>query len=205
MPSLYNPLDKFNLGKSVLDALLEQHPQSLAELLPFRGAGIYAIYYHGSFDAYKPVSINPNEASAKPIYVGKAIPTGSRKGASLISTTGGQALWKRLSDHKDTIFSVEKAAGNLRLADFSVRYLVVDDIWIPLGESLLIATFSPLWNTVVDGFGNHDPGAGRYNGLRPIWDVLHPGRVWADRCKVRPQNIADITQSIVRYFASNGR
>jgi hypothetical protein len=26
----------------------------------------------------------------------------------------------------------------------------VDDIWIPLGESLLIEMFSPLWNKVLD-------------------------------------------------------
>jgi len=30
-----------------------------------------------------------------------------------------------------------------------------------------------VWNVVIDGFGNHDPGAGRYNGERTRWDTLH--------------------------------
>ena len=200
MPDPYNPLDKFNLGKSVLEALLEQDPINLSKLVPFEGAGIYAIYYHGGFNAYASISIRPNEPQARPIYVGKAIPTGSRKGASLTTRVGGQSLWKRLSDHRDTIMSIEKAEGNLRLADFSVRFLVVDDIWIPLGEALMISTFSPLWNTVIDGFGNHDPGTGRYNGLRPIWDVLHPGRAWADKCKVRQQSVADILLLVAKHL-----
>lgn len=49
-----------------------------------------------------------------------------------------------------------------------------------MGESLLIGRFSPIWNTVVDGFGNHDPGSGRRNQARSRWDVLHPGRNWAE-------------------------
>ena len=38
---------------------------------------------------------------------------------------------------------------------------MVDEIWIPLGESLTIAKFSPLWNLVVEGFSRHNP----YEGL----------------------------------------
>ena len=34
----------------------------------------------------------------------------------------------------------------------------MDDIWIPLGESLLIEMFVPLWNRILDGFGIHDLG-----------------------------------------------
>lgn len=44
-----------------------------------------------------------------------------------------------------------------------------------------VPRYTPLWNTVVDGFGNHDPGADRYNQARSEWDALHPGRPWADR------------------------
>jgi len=32
-----------------------------------------------------------------------------------------------------------------------------------------------------DGFGNHDPGSGRYNQKRSVWDQVHPGRSWATR------------------------
>ena len=74
MDSVYNPLDKKNLGISVRDALLSQ-PVNPMPPGRFRGAGIYAIYYTGSFKAYLPVSEqNRGEKFACPIYVGKAVP-----------------------------------------------------------------------------------------------------------------------------------
>jgi len=36
-------------------------------------------------------------------------------------------------------------------------------------------------NFDMDGFGNHDPGKGRYNQAQSEWDVLHPGRSWVKR------------------------
>ena len=36
-----------------------------------------------------------------------------------------------------------------------------------LGESLLIAKFAPIWNKLIDGFGNHDPDKGRYGARVP--------------------------------------
>lgn len=53
-----------------------------------------------------------------------------------------------------------------------------------MAETSAIAMHRPLWNTLVDGFGNHDPGRGRYEGMRSRWDTLHPGRRWAE--KLRP-------------------
>ncbi len=38
-------------------------------------------------------------------------------------------------------------------------------------------------DSTVEGFGNHDPGSGRYNSQKPPWDVVHPGRPWADRLR----------------------
>lgn len=200
MAEPYNPLDKINLGKSVVDALLEEQPIRLADLASFQGAGIYAIYYHGPFPAYAPISVNPSDPTAIPIYAGKAVPAGARRGASLTANMETKALWKRLAEHRDNVVEIQNANGNLRIADFSVRYLVVDDIWIPLGEALLISTYNPVWNRVVDGFGNHDPGAGRYVGLRPLWDVLHPGRYWAPRCKERTETPPDIIARIEAHF-----
>jgi hypothetical protein len=52
-------------------------------------------------------------------------------------------------------------------------------VWTPLAERFLIEHYHPIWNTVVDGFGNHDPGKGRHAMKRPRWDILHPGRPWA--------------------------
>lgn len=197
----YNPLEKVNLGNSVAEAMLHQDALPLAELQSFSGAGIYALYYQGDFAAYgKLAHINQTQGATVPIYVGKAIPEGGRKGQ--VRSGGGlsakptQALFKRLLEHAESI-----RATNLSVQDFSCRYLVVDDIWIPLGESLLIARFSPLWNLLVDGFGNHDPGKGRYNGLVPKWDVLHPGRAWAVKCQPRPETAQQIAVEVTAWLA----
>lgn len=46
----------------------------------------------------------------------------------------------------------------------------------PLGESLLISRFRPLWNVIVEGFGNNPTGGPRESQKRSPWDTLHPGR-----------------------------
>ncbi len=182
----FNPLDKRNLGVSVADALLAKKPIPLPPAESFDGAGIYAIYYIGDFPAYKKIAErNRGSKFGAPIYVGKAIPPGGRKGSLDPNAKAGPVLFKRLGEHAD---SIRQASGTLKLADFSCRYLLVDDIWIPLGESLLIQQFAPLWNRTIDGFGNHDPGAGRYNGQCPAWDIVHPGRSWAVKCKPNPRS-----------------
>lgn len=195
----FNPLDKKHLGESVGQALLRQQAAPLASVEAFVGAGVYVIYYSGSFDAYCDISkLNKDGSFQVPIYIGKAVPKGARKGGSL-NVNSGEVLYKRLKEHSNSI----EAAENLEIADFHCRYLATEDIWIPLGETLLIANFNPLWNKLVDGFGNHDPGSGRYNGLRPRWDVLHPGRAWASRCRDRDETADDIAREVVEYLRSN--
>ena len=198
-PNPYNPLDKRNLGVSVAEAMLSQDVVALGTLERFDGAGVYAIYYTGKFDAYRQLAqLNKDNNFQAPIYVGKAVPPGARKGGFGLDETLNQALYKRLAEHAESI----TLAKNLNIKDFFCRYLVVDDIWIPLGESLLIAKFAPVWNTLIDGFGNHDPGKGRYNGLCPRWDVLHTGRAWAAKCRARPETANQIKNDIAEYFRS---
>lgn len=197
----YNPLEKENLGKSVAESLLNSESLPLGEIEPFNGAGVYAIYYLGDFPSYAPLKErNPSPSYLNlPIYVGKAVPTGGRKGKIDPELAGkGTSLFKRLSDHRKSIEAVE----NLAIEDFYCRYLTVDDIWIPLGESLLIQKYRPLWNSVVDGFGNHDPGAGRYKGARPNWDELHPGRSWAKKCAKAKLTCSEIEKLISDFFQS---
>ncbi|RKH78641.1 Eco29kI family restriction endonuclease, partial [Corallococcus praedator] len=131
--------------------------------------------------------------------VGKAIPPGGRKGVNPLGSVPGRFLHGRLREHAESI----AAARNLDLADFQCRYLSVDDIWIPLGETLLIAKFRPVWNLVLDGFGNHDPGSGRYGGLMPLWDVLHPGRAWATRCQPRPETAETLARRVTEFLRGN--
>lgn len=195
----FNPLDRKNLGASVAQALLQQDPIHLGQIKPFGGAGIYAIYYVGNFKPYEPIAKRcRNKKFEAPIYVGKAVPAGARKGGTGLNASAGKVLYNRLSEHAESIQDVD----NLDIKDFFCRFLVVDDIWIPLGESLLIAKFSPIWNNIVDGFGNHDPGKGRYEGMRPRWDVLHPGRAWAAKCKPRPETPQQIIADVTTYLRS---
>lgn len=194
----FNPLDEKNLGASVAEALLAGRTHPLGGLTEFRGAGIYAIYYSGDFPPYAELA-RRNQAgmATAPIYVGKAEPPGSRKGLELVTGVPGKHLFGRLCEHADSVLA---ASSNLNIDHFSCRFLVVASIWIPLGEALLIARYSPVWNSLVDGFGNHDPGAGRYKGMCPRWDVLHPGRPWAMKCAQRPETQAQIAQDVETYL-----
>ena len=192
----FNPLDKRNLGESVADALLETEALPLPPE-PFIGAGVYAIYYTGPFSAYGLLSeVNRDGQFRCPIYVGKAVPPGARKGGLGLDVDHGQALYKRLAEHAESV----KAAKNLDIADFYCRFLVVDDIWIPLAESMLIERFKPVWNRVLDGFGNHDPGKGRHQGMMPQWDCLHPGRAWAERLQPCANTAEQLAERVEKYL-----
>lgn len=196
----FNPLDKKHLGESVGQAMLRGSVFPLGELEKFKGAGVYAIYYTGDFPAYEAIAAaNSNNRFNAPIYVGKAVPSGARKGSSLDDATPGPELFNRLNDHRKSI----EAAANLQISDFFCRYLVVEDIWIPLGESLLISKCNPIWNLLIDGFGNHDPGSGRHKGVKPRWDVLHPGRSWADKLMPRDETPSQIEQEAKAYLRDN--
>ncbi|MDH4099798.1 MAG: Eco29kI family restriction endonuclease [Nitrospirota bacterium] len=195
----FNPLDKKNLGESVAEALLLRPVHEMPPT-PFIGAGIYAIYYTGDFSDYAEIAKkNRKDKYGWPIYVGKAVPAGARKGGFGLDSDPGQVLYKRLVEHTTSIQQTE----NLDIRDFACRYLVVDDIWIPLAESMLIEMFSPLWNQLIDGFGNHDPGSGRYNQQKSQWDILHPGRPWATKLKdPLKRNNNGVREAVAEYIVS---
>ena len=156
------------------------------------------IYYVGSFPAYEPiVTPNRNGEFWQPIYVGKAIPKGGRKGGITADASKGTALRDRLRQHAASI----EQANNLELQDFHYRCLMVDDIWIPLGENMLIETFKPIWNIVIDGFGNKDPGNRRATQYRSSWDVLHPGRAFAEKLAGGGTTPEEALRKLERYFA----
>jgi hypothetical protein len=191
----FNPLDKTTLAKNISEHLLRR---PIVPLPPerFVGAGIYALYYKGPFPVYEKIaqSMADEDGEAIPIYVGKAVPKGARKGAYDLSVDPGGVLYKRLMDHVASITAVE----NLELSDFAFRYLLVDDVWIPLGESMLIAIFKPVWNICVDGFGHHHQGQHRRTQKKSAWDTVHPGRPWAGEvigknARTVEQIISDIT------------
>jgi len=194
---IYNPLDKLRLGQSVAKALLARPVSALPPPEPFVGAGIYTLYYAGAFPPYRKIAEKNTGAKwDAPIYVGKTVPAGARKGGYGLGESPGEVLYRRLKEHSESIDQAE----NISLSDFKCRYLIVDDIWIPLGESLLISMFSPLWNQILDGFGNHDPGAGRYNQQQSSWDVIHPGRPWARKLKPNVRSREDILKAISKFL-----
>lgn len=169
----YNPLDKRNLAISLGNAFLLQ-PILFFPSIRFEGAGVYGIYYlglHKPYDLYEPIKAtdltNPN---AIPIYIGRSVSSGARKGKKSFDDPPGSVLYNRLRIHFGSI----DQATNLDIQDFLCRYLIVDEIWVPLAESLLITTFAPVWNQAIDGFGIKTPDAGRGMQKRSEWDVLHP-------------------------------
>jgi hypothetical protein len=208
----YNPLDRVELGKSVERALLARPLVQLEDFLPrgaakFPGAGLYALYYTGSLACYADIAPPRRQPGEVPIYVGRARPPGARQGAlGLESTTSETVLFDRLREHARSIDTVEKHAvgsgeADLALADFLCRHLVADDIWVPLGEALLIGHYRPVWNVLVDGFGNHPPGGGRTRQARSLWDTLHPGRQWAFALPDSPLDHAEIRARVVEHLA----
>lgn len=206
-PLPYNPLDRMELAKSVERALLARTLVPLPPIDTFPGAGLYAIYYSGDFPAYAPIAPPAQPPGEVPIYVGRARPSGARQGevGGFSGTTRHPRLFNRLREHAASIQAAEDHAagastGGLQLADFRCRYLVADELWVPLGEALLIGHYRPLWNVVVDGFGNHAPGAGRQHQRRSQWDVLHPGRAWASNLPLPPRSVADVTARIAEHL-----
>lgn len=190
----YNPLDKQHLAESAARALLKQEPEPLPPE-PFEGAGIYAIYYLGDFDAYQPLAEINRERMEAPIYVGKADPKGGRRGGDW-DAPAGAALSDRLRKHSNSVTQ----ADNLDLADFRCRYLVLDDVWVRMAERMLISWYKPLWNVVVDGFGNNDPGKRRATQYRSPWDILHPGRPWSVKLAEGETTADDVRAKIGAHF-----
>lgn len=197
IPTPYNPLEKRRLAESIVRELLISEPEPLGNLKPFIGAGIYAIYFRGDFKLYERLSKRNFSTFLHPIYVGQAASSGGRKGG-FSELPNSPALFNRLSQHASSV----RQANNLDVVDFSCRYLVVDEFWISLAESLLIESYRPLWNVAVDGFGNHDPGSGRHQGKRPSWDTLHPGRPWASRLQPSALDIAEIESRVVSHLSA---
>lgn len=172
----YNPLAKRHLAESIQRRFLQSPILALANdeaRHEARGAGVYALYYTGAFPEYSEIARRNADGSWwLPIYVGKAIPPGGRVGGMNQASKAVGALRDRLRRHAQSI----DEAINLELSDFSFRSLVVDDIWIPLGENMLIESFRPLWNTSLSGFGSNPTGGPRAGQAGSRWDVLHPGR-----------------------------
>lgn len=192
--------------KSVVDEAVRFLSKTPIHPLPpaktFVGSGVYAIYYCGGYEPYSPLSKLNKRQPCLPIYVGKAVPPGWRTARTKLSTSPD--LSNRLRQHAASI----KCDADLDIKDFSCRFLVLTevegDLVVPV-EAELIRRFKPLWNTVVDGFGNHDPGKGRYEQAQSEWDALHPGRLWAKRLRGKSPEAKNVLERIHAYMKTLGR
>jgi hypothetical protein len=123
----YNPLNIPNVALSLALEVLEQDATDLPPHTAFEGPGIYLLYYRGPFALYSRLAkANSNPSAPKiPIYVGKAVRSGARKGIDF-APSKERAIYNRLSIHGKSI----ESATNLNAADFRCRYLVVEDAFI---------------------------------------------------------------------------
>lgn len=167
----------------------------------FSGAGVYALYYTGNYDIYAKYSVLNRLAYNYPIYVGKAVPMGWRQSRISDNVNNfSKVLFNRISEHASNIVKV-----GLDLSDFMVRFVIFEgecSDMISSVEAGLIKFHRPLWNVALDGFGNHTPGKGRFMQAKSDWDVVHPGRIWADKCTGRSKPKDRIISNIEKHLES---
>jgi Eco29kI restriction endonuclease len=170
----------------------------------FLGTGVYALYYTGQNPLYRKYAELNRLAYNYPIYIGKAVPKGWRQ-ARISDNTLNQAreLYSRLREHSRSI----AICSGLTLEEFMCRFVIFEaegSDMIGTIEAALIKLNHPLWNVAIDGFGNHDPGRGRYEQAKSDWDVIHPGRPWAERCNGTSKAASIIVANIERHFNNLG-
>ncbi len=170
----------------------------------FLGTGVYALYFTGQHPFYTRYGELNRTEYRFPIYVGKAVPQGSRQGrGSNNPLNQSKELFNRLGQHANTIGQ----AVDLNVSDFMCRFVIFEETgsdMISTIEAALIKLNRPLWNSVVDGFGNHDPGKGRYEQAKSDWDVIHQGRPWASKCKGTPSERSTIVGKIGVHLSGIG-
>lgn len=165
----FNPLNTDALTKAFVIELTSRPAVALPKLDPgaIEGPGLYALYYSGAFSHYRSLA----KAGTKwPIYLGSAMPAGSRTGK--IRTGGKPPILDRLERHRESV----TYADNLEEGKFKFRWLTVDEPFIILGEILLMRLYRPLWNSTLSGFGAKVVGVKRTTGKISQWDTMHPGR-----------------------------
>lgn len=184
-----DPSDPRQMGVLIGNALEDVTPVPLASVGKFYGSGVYALYYSGDFPAYGAI-----RKTRVPIYVGKAdpdLPTAKNPREQ------GARVSSRLSEHAKTI----GRAGNLDIAEFTCRFLVIQSGFQSAAEEYLIRRYHPVWNKevkVCPGFGKHGDTA--RTELSP-WDVIHSGRAWAAQQESRSGRTAKtVSKAIEAHF-----
>ncbi len=107
-----------------------------------------------------------------PIYIGKAVPKGWRQSrAEHTDETRASELFSRLTQHASSVRKVD----SLSIENFTCRFMIFEGTssdMIGTLEAALIKWKRPIWNSFLDGFGNHDPGKGRYEQAKSGWPIV---------------------------------
>ena len=189
--SMFDPSNPKIIGRFVALAMVAQQRHPLSEVPTVYGAGVYAIYYRGSFPLYAPWS-----GTEHPLYVGQAAPADRN---ARTPTEQGPRLSARLKTHRK---NVGKATTTLDVNDFEYRSLVVQSGWETAAEDYLIQLFRPLWNSetsILYGLGKHGDDADTRGNKRSPWDTLHPGRKFAERTKEDAKSISRTEQEVAEH------
>jgi transcriptional regulator with XRE-family HTH domain len=192
LAGLFDPLRRENLERSVQWALEAAPAIPLARESLAKGGGVYGLYYNGSHELYEAVL---SAGSSVPLYVGTAMSRRPKIGS--VGGSSGGALRLALKYRRQAIEQCE----DLDLSDFQVRYLPVEDLWMPGAELLMLGDYRPVWNAIAPGLGNHHPGSGRRNEQRSAWDELHPGRSWAAKLAPCRRSAQELRAAIQQHFA----
>jgi Eco29kI restriction endonuclease len=204
-------LEVFSIPEQLAEELVKFYKRQdyypLSELPQHRDSlrlhvGVYLLFYHGNYPLYEKLSKINKDKCLFPIYVGKAVESGRRKGAKL---TNNQSLYGRLMEHRRSINQVE----GLSVDEFSFRVIAMQSDLVTWGEATMIRYFQPIWNQIIDGFGIHAPGKGRYEQRQSVWDVLHPGRGFTKKMlnlsEVTVEELKEQIESSCRRFLSENK
>ena len=194
MPDLWDPLTYENLMAGTVAHFEEQEQRPLDDIAGVDGPGIYALYYKGAMAEYQPIA-----DGTRPIYAGKAVPKGARKGSGEVDVNH-PALRTRLSDHARSVEQV----NNLTVNDFSYRVLAIVPVWIVFAEQALIKRYQPVWNSCLDGFGKHNQGGRRSQTERSWWDTLHPGRSWTGG-ETQKKTVAEASKRVMNFWNDSNK
>jgi hypothetical protein len=166
----FDPLSVENVGVTLAGELISRRLHRLPLAHGFAGPGVYALYYVGHHPAYKKLRALDKGKCRYPVYIGKAAGENAKQGFR-VTTTNEKKLYGRIGQHVKSI----QQTKNLSIADFRCRYLVLNDAYIALAESVMIRLFRPPWNGM--SLGSNPVGTPRMSGKESLWDSLHPGRI----------------------------
>lgn len=187
---MFNHLDPDNLAKSIEHKLRCSSKLFLTEVDKFSGPGVYVLTWCGVYPLYDLFSLEV-------IYVGKAQEAGARTG----KPSKNNPLYNRLRKHRRSV----EQADNLLMDDIEVQYLVLPQMFVDFAETALIKEYQPLWNIVLPGFGNNDPGKGRRGQAPSAWDIIHPGRGWVSEHPVPESTEHSLRDKVLAHARKIGR